>query len=97
MRKDLIADTETPFSSLLKINQNEKFSFLLESVEGGSNKGRYSLLGCDPDIIWKVSDGKTSIKYFDQNYNYKLNDNPLESLRQLINLSKVKINCDIFS
>ena len=92
LRKDLIADTETPFSSLLKINQNEKFSFLLESVEGGSNKGRYSLLGCDPDIIWKVSDGKTSIKYFDQNYNYKLNDNPLESLRQLINLSKVKIN-----
>ena len=51
LKKNLIADIETPFSSLLKISKNEKYSFLLESVEGGSKRGRYSLLGCDPDII----------------------------------------------
>ena len=35
LKKNLIADIETPFSSLLKISKSEKYSFLLESVEGG--------------------------------------------------------------
>ena len=71
IKKILIADTETPFSSLLKINKGEKYSFLLESVEGGSKRGRFSLLGCDPDLIWRVNKGKTSIEYFGHNYKYK--------------------------
>ncbi len=90
LKNNLIADTETPFSSLLKISKGEKYSFLLESVEGGSKRGRYSLLGCDPDLIWTVNKGKSSVKYLDQNYNYSLNSNPLEALRELINLSKFK-------
>ena len=90
LKKNLIADIETPFSSLLKISKGEKYSFLLESVEGGSKRGRYSLLGCDPDIIWQVNKGKSFIKYLDEDYNYNLNDNPLEALRELINLSKFK-------
>ncbi len=88
LKKNLIADTETPFSSLLKINKGEKYSFLLESVEGGSKRGRYSLLGCDPDLIWTVNNGKSSIKYLGHNYNYKLNNHPLQGLRDLINISK---------
>ena len=55
IQKELIADIETPISSLLKISNNEKYSFLLESVEGGDQRGRFSLLGCDPDLIWKVN------------------------------------------
>ena len=90
LKKDLIADIETPFSSLLKISKGEKYSFLLESVEGGSKRGRYSLLGCDPDLVWSINKGKQSIKYFSDNYNYKLNNNPLQGLRELINLSKIK-------
>ena len=88
---NLIADIETPFSSLLKISKGEKYSFLLESVEGGSKRGRYSLLGCDPDLIWNVNNGKSSIKYLGYNYNYKLDSNPLQGLRELINKSKSKI------
>ena len=90
LKKNLIADIETPFSSLLKISKGEKYSFLLESVEGGSKRGRFSLLGCDPDLIWNVKNGKSNIKYLGNNYNYKINDNPIESLRDLINLSKVQ-------
>ena len=52
LTKNLVGDVETPISCLLKIKKNQKYSFLLESVEGGSLRGRYSLLGCDPDIIW---------------------------------------------
>ena len=89
---NLIADLETPFSSLLKISKGEKYSFLLESVEGGRKKGRYSLLGCDPDLIWSVNNGKSSIKYLGYNYNYKLDSNPLNGLRELINQSKIKNN-----
>ncbi len=88
LKKTLIADTETPFSSLLKIKKNEKYSFLLESVEGGSKKGRFSILGCDPDLIWTVSNGKASIKYLKHNYKYEINNNPIKGLRELIELSK---------
>jgi len=88
----IVADTETPVSTLLKISKNEKYSFLLESVEGGDQRGRYSLLGCKPDIIWKVKNGKVSIKsnckYIKDNVNVDLN--PIQSLRSIIQLSKIK-------
>ncbi len=90
IKKNLIADIETPFSCFLKIRKGEKYSFLLESVEGGSKRGRYSLLGCNPDLIFKVKKGKTSIKYLEHNYNYNLTNEPLQALRELINLSKFK-------
>ncbi len=90
LKKELIADIETPFSSLLKINKSEKYSFLLESVQGGSNKGRYSLLGCNPDLIWKVEKGKAHIKYLEHDYEYKLNINPIVSLKELVKISKFK-------
>jgi len=91
LKKNLIADIETPFSSLLKISKNEKYSFLLESVEGGSKRGRYSLLGCDPDIIWKVEKNKATIKYLDHDFDYKLENDPINSLKELVKISKFKI------
>ena len=51
--KEFIGDLETPISSLLKLSPKEKYSFLLESVEGGEKIGRYSLLGVNPDLIWE--------------------------------------------
>ena len=90
INKNLVADVETPISSLLKISKNQKYSFLLESVEGGSKRGRYSLLGCDPDLIWSVEKGKAKIRYLGINYNYKFNNDPLKSLKELVNLSKFK-------
>ena len=70
----LIADTETPVSTLLKISTNQKYSFLLESVEGGDQRGRYSLLGCDPDLIWQVKKGKIFVKTNDKVLNEKINE-----------------------
>ena len=92
LKKNLIADIETPFSSLLKISKSEKYSFLLESVEGGSKRGRYSLLGCDPDLIWTVEKGKAKIKYLDHNFDYKLDQKPIHSLKELVKISKFKNN-----
>ena len=58
----LIADLETPVSAFLKLSAGRNGNvFLLESVEGGATRGRYSMIGLDPDIIWRTQDGAASI------------------------------------
>lgn len=50
---ELVADLETPVSALLKLASDETHSILLESVEGGAVRGRYSILAYGPDLIWR--------------------------------------------
>ncbi len=57
----LVADLETPVSAMLKLGADRPMSFLLESVEGGAVRGRYSIIGRDPDLIVRVADGTASI------------------------------------
>ena len=47
----LVADLETPVSAMLKLGLGRPNSFLLESVEGGAIRGRYSAIGFDPDVV----------------------------------------------
>jgi anthranilate synthase component 1 len=49
----LVADLETPVSAMLKLADGRPNSFLLESVEGGEIRGRYSFIGLKPDLIWR--------------------------------------------
>ena len=51
----LVADLETPVSAFLKIAAAKPMSFLLKSVEGGAVRGRYSIIGLDPDVIWRAN------------------------------------------
>ena len=51
----LVADLETPVSAFLKIAGGRPMSFLLESVEGGAVRGRYSIIGLEPDLIWRAN------------------------------------------
>ncbi|MDR2856486.1 MAG: anthranilate synthase component I [Novosphingobium sp.] len=51
----LIADTETPVGAALKLIVPGRGDFLLESVEGGEVRGRYSLLGLDPDLVFRAT------------------------------------------
>ncbi|MGE4372874.1 MAG: anthranilate synthase component I [Xanthobacter sp.] len=57
----LVADLETPVSAFLKIAGNTLNSFLLESVEGGESRGRYSMIGLAPDLIFRASGDKAEI------------------------------------
>jgi anthranilate synthase component 1 len=57
----LVADLETPVSAMLKLAHDVQYSFLLESVEGGAVRGRYSMIGMKPDLIWKVEGRQASI------------------------------------
>ena len=89
IQKELIADIETPISSLLKISHNQKYSFLLESVEGGDQRGRFSLLGCDPDLIWEVKNNNAKIKKLNKDLNIPIGtSDPIESLKKLLIFSK---------
>ena len=51
----LVADLETPVSAFLKVAGGRANSFLLESVEGGAVRGRYSIIGLEPDLIWRAA------------------------------------------
>ena len=57
----LVADLETPVSAFLKIAVGRPMSFLLESVEGGAVRGRYSIIGLDPDLIWRTIGGRAEV------------------------------------
>ena len=51
----LVADLETPVSAYLKLAGAQPLSFLLESVEGGQARGRYSVIGLAPDLVWRAN------------------------------------------
>jgi anthranilate synthase component I len=57
----LVADLETPVSAFLKAGSDRPLSFLLESVEGGAVRGRYSIIGLDPDVVWRSRGGTAEI------------------------------------
>src|SRR3984885_1406041 len=57
----LVADLETPVSAFLKAGADRPLSFLLESVEGGAARGRYSIIGLDPDVVGRARGGTAEI------------------------------------
>ncbi|MFM9978035.1 MAG: anthranilate synthase component I family protein [Sphingomonadaceae bacterium] len=50
----MVADTETPVSAFLKLHEPGRGDYLLESVEGGRSRGRYSLIGLAPDLVFRA-------------------------------------------
>jgi anthranilate synthase component I len=94
----LVADLETPVSAMLKLARNSPYSFLLESVEGGATRGRYSIIGLNPDIIWK-STGKDAfinrkaLADTEGPFN-KMDQEPLGALRSLLDESKIRLPHD---
>ncbi len=57
----LVADLETPVSAMLKLARGRPMSFLLESVEGGAVRGRYSIIGLEPDVVWRAFGNRAEI------------------------------------
>ncbi|NMM44012.1 anthranilate synthase component I [Rhodospirillaceae bacterium KN72] len=57
----LVADLETPVSAFMKLADNRPEAFLLESVEGGAVRGRYSFIGLKPDVIWRCFGDKAEL------------------------------------
>src|SRR5262245_59649099 len=90
----LVSDRETPVSAFLKIAAARPLSFLLESVEGGAVRGRYSIIGLDPDLIWRTVSGQAEINRTAQRRADSFtpcNRAPLAALRALIAESRVEL------
>jgi anthranilate synthase component 1 len=82
-----VADLETPVAAYLKLAHGKPNAFLLESVEGGAARGRYSIIGMDPDLVWRCRDGQAAVNRVARSapHAFVADDRPpLESLRALI-------------
>ena len=97
--KKIIADKETPVSIFEKVCDHQNYCFLLESVTGGENKARYSIIGLKPDLVWESKGGKCKIAENLQgtkNLKFReLTNKPLEELKKAIDSCKIDIPIDL--
>ena len=92
--KRIPADLDTAVSLMIKLTKNKKNSFLLESVTGGEIKGRYSVIGMNPDLIWECFGTSSQIKTkSDKKFSHfkKCKKKPLRVLRKILSETKVDI------
>lgn len=92
--RTLVADLDTPVSAWLKLGAHDPYSFLLESVQGGETRGRYSILGLKPDIIWRCRNGVAEVNtqaHVAAGSFVQEKDAPLVSLRKWLARIKLEI------
>ena len=81
--REILADLQTPVSAFRKLSKRSKYSFLLESVEGGENIGRYSFLGIDPYLTFQSKGNKYKIMS-GNNKKQGLTNDPLDELKSIM-------------
>ena len=94
----LAADLDTPVSLMLKLAEARSDTFMLESVTGGEVRGRYSIVGMKPDLIWQCIGEVSRINRqarFDPAAFQPLDGHPLDTLRALIAESRVIMPDDL--
>ena len=90
----LVADLETPVSAFIKVAGARPMSFLLESVEGGAVRGRYSIIGLDPDLVWRTNGARAEINRTARTTPTAFipcSDPPLAALRELVADSRIEL------
>lgn len=88
----LAADLDTPVSLMLKLGEARSDTFMLESVTGGEVRGRYSIVGMKPDLIWQCHGQRSRLNRearFDPAAFADLPGHPLQTLRDLIAESRI--------
>ena len=90
----LVADLETPVSLMLKLADAGRMSFMLESVTGGEVRGRYSVIGMKPDLVWECHGETARLNRqarFDATAFVAEKAAPLASLRALIAETRIDL------
>ncbi len=85
--RQVVADCDTPVAAAVKLIEPGRGDFLLESVEGGEVRGRYSLLGLDPDLVFRANGGEAEVNRDwrrDRDAFAPTGTDPLTSLRALV-------------
>ncbi len=94
----LAADLDTAVSLMMKLTSAQRDSFLLESVTGGEVRGRYSIIGMKPDLVWECRGTSSRLNRnarFDRDTFEDLDGDPLDALRALIGESKIDLPADL--
>ncbi len=94
----LAADLDTPVSVMLKLTGAGKDAFVLESVTGGEVRGRYSMVGMKPDLVWRCHGEKSQLNRnarFDADAFQDQDEPPLTALRALIAESHIDLPDDL--
>ena len=86
----LTSDLDTPVSIMLKLAGAKKNSFILESVTGGEIRGRYSIIGMDPDLIWKCEGEQSFLSSGDSVFK-PISGQPLSVFRDLLQQSVINL------
>ncbi len=94
----LAADLDTPVSLMLKLTGAAKDAFVLESVTGGEVRGRYSIIGMKPDLVWQCHGDTSRLNRqarFDPDAFEDMPGDPLSTLRSLIAESRIDLPADL--
>ena len=94
----LAADLDTPVSLMLKLSGAGRHAFMLESVTGGEIRGRYSIIGMNPDLIWECRGERSRINRaarYDEEAFEDLSGHPLDTLRALLAESRIELPEDL--
>ncbi len=94
----LAADLDTPVSLMLKLTEARRDSFMLESVTGGEVRGRYSIVGMKPDLIWECQGDRARINRqarFDADAFEDMPGNPLDAFRAVLAESRIDLPADL--
>ncbi len=94
----LAADLDTPVSVMMKLTDAGRDSFILESVTGGEVRGRYSIIGLKPDLIWECNGASSSLNRtarYDRDAFNACDEPPLDALRSLLAESAIAMPPDL--
>ncbi len=93
-----IADTETPVSAALKLIQAGRGDFILESVEGGETRGRHSLIGLAPDLVFRAQNEHAEINrnwLYDRDAFVAAPQSALGALRALVGQCQMDVPAEL--
>ncbi len=94
----LAADLDTPVSLMLKLTGAARDAFMLESVTGGEVRGRYSIIGMKPDLVWQCHGTKSRLNRaarFDTTAFEEQPGDPLTNLRALMAETRINLPNDL--
>ena len=94
----LAADLDTPVSLMLKLTGDADNAFVLESVTGGDVRGRYSIIGMKPDLIWRCRGETAALNRaarYDAEAFEEMPGAPLDTLREIIAESRITLPDDL--
>lgn len=81
--REILADLETPMSTLMKLHRRT-YVFLLESVEGGEKWGRYTFLGTDPHTVFTIRGEKVHVSTREKTSEAYHYGDPIKYLKNLL-------------